>query len=171
MARVKLLTGSNYKPMEEKYDIDRWGIVKNWFEDNQSDIVLIIGVILIVLIGFGLGRLTAPKSTGKPVVITTGIMNYESGIKDGEASVLNNAALKDSLTAGSVPQKNNNVDSSKGIIVASRNGTKYYWSWSSGAQKIKPENLVWFKSETEAKAAGLAPCSTFAKDAPAGYAP
>jgi len=46
-----------------------------------------------------------------------------------------------------------------GSIVASKNGAKYYFTWCSGATRIKEENKVWFESETEAKNAGYAPAS------------
>lgn len=43
---------------------------------------------------------------------------------------------------------------SSNAIVASRNGKKYYYSWCQGVEKIKPENLVTYASEEEAKANG-----------------
>ncbi len=39
-------------------------------------------------------------------------------------------------------------------IVASKNGTKYYYSWCKGVEKIKKENLVTYASEDQAKASG-----------------
>lgn len=57
----------------------------------------------------------------------------------------------------------------KGIIVVSKNGKKYHWPWCSFAKKIKPENQVWFNSESEAKAAGYSACGSFSRLAPAGY--
>ena len=160
---------------------DRWGIIKNWFEDNQADIVLVVGVILIALISFGLGRLSAPQNNKEPIVIE---QNQESGIKNNDASILNNleqgsgdgqnnpstSAAADSLRSG------NNVGveaavGAKGIFVASKNGAKYHWPWCSFAKKIKPENQVWFKSETEAQKAGYSACGCIAKSPPAGYKP
>lgn len=35
-------------------------------------------------------------------------------------------------------------------IVASKSGTKYYYPWCSGINRIKPENKVYFTSHTEA---------------------
>jgi hypothetical protein len=40
-------------------------------------------------------------------------------------------------------------------IVASRNGTRYYFPNCSGARAIKPENRVFFESIEEAERAGL----------------
>lgn len=41
-----------------------------------------------------------------------------------------------------------------GRIVASKSGTKYYYESCSEVNRIKKENLVYFKSEAEAKANG-----------------
>jgi len=31
----------------DEEEVDQWGIIKNWFSDNQTDVVLIFGVILV----------------------------------------------------------------------------------------------------------------------------
>jgi len=144
---------------------DRWGIIKNWLEDNQADIILVIGIILIALIGFGLGRLSVLSSDKESVIIEsqeTGnlelgagaiINNLEQGSGDGQNNPSTPAAT-DSLRSG-----NNGVQAAvgvKGIFVASKNGTKYHWPWCSYAKNIKPENLVCFKSEEDAKSRGYA---------------
>jgi methylphosphotriester-DNA--protein-cysteine methyltransferase len=43
--------------------------------------------------------------------------------------------------------------------VASKNGTKYHLPWCSGAQRIKDENKVWFKTKEDAEKAGFMPAS------------
>jgi len=42
--------------------------------------------------------------------------------------------------------------------VGSKNSNKYHYPTCRSAQKIKPGNLVTFKSAQEAKAAGYVPC-------------
>lgn len=152
-------------------DIDRWGVVKNWFYDNQADIILIFGVILVAVISFGLGRLTTTQTMKEPVIIenqgASALNNTEQAINQDGAKQNTNSEKNKS----SVNQAGNTLPSEKGIIVASQNGKKYYWPWCSGVSKIKPENLIWFKSEIEAQAAGYTPCSDFTKQAPAGYKP
>jgi hypothetical protein len=44
--------------------------------------------------------------------------------------------------------------SSGGKIMASKNGTKYYFDSCSEVKRIKPENLVYFSTEADAKANG-----------------
>ena len=39
-------------------------------------------------------------------------------------------------------------------IIVSKNGQKYYFSWCSGVNRIKSENMAYFSDENEAKAAG-----------------
>lgn len=46
------------------------------------------------------------------------------------------------------------AESSQKTIVASRNGTKYYYPWCSGVGRIKEENKVWFGNVAEAEGAG-----------------
>jgi len=167
-------SSSEFKP-------DKIGIIKNWLEDNQADIVLVAGIILICLISFGLGRLSASKNEKEPVVIES----QETGSSElGTGSVLDSATQN--INQNAVGQRSDVVNSaavqvgtqqavssnsSQGIIVASKNGTKYHWPWCSSAKKIKPENQVWFKSEAEAQTAGYAACANFTKLAPAGYKP
>jgi len=42
--------------------------------------------------------------------------------------------------------------------VGSKNSNKYHYPTCKWAQRIKPENLVTFKSAQEAQAAGYVPC-------------
>jgi hypothetical protein len=42
----------------------------------------------------------------------------------------------------------------KTTIFGSKNGSKYYFSWCSGASRVKLENRVYYQSEQEAKNAG-----------------
>lgn len=44
-------------------------------------------------------------------------------------------------------------------VVASKSGTKYHLPSCAGAKKIKPENLVTFANEDEAKKAGYTPAA------------
>ncbi len=47
-----------------------------------------------------------------------------------------------------------------GEVVASKNGTKYYYSWCSGISRISPANLVKFTSATAAETKGYTRSST-----------
>lgn len=133
--------------------------IKLWVKDNQGDIVLVISIILIALISFGLGRLTAPNIIKEPVTIEESNFSSQS------------ATISNQLTGTTTEITSQTPSSEKGIIVASKYGKKYHWPWCTWAKKIKPENQVWFKSEEEAKKAGYQPCSAFQKLAPVNYSP
>lgn len=135
--------------------------IGEWIKKNQGDIVLGVGFVLVALIAFGAGRLSAPEIVRNPVMIeesaTTNAINLYGNVSQpitggaGESTVVSS--------------------SEKGLFVASKNSTKYHWPWCSYAKNIKPENQVWFKSEAEAQAAGYSPCACIANQAPAGYKP
>lgn len=40
-------------------------------------------------------------------------------------------------------------------VVASKNGTRYYYPWCGGVQRIKEHNKIWFKTKEAAQAVGL----------------
>ena len=134
----------------------------------RSDIVLVIGIILITLISFGLGWLSAPKNVENNSVIIEDVGT--GAISDNAKQESNNEQNTANQNAANNETANPNSQQ-QGIIVASKNGTKYHWPWCSWAKKIKPENQVWFKSESEAQKAGYTACGSFQKLAPASYKP
>lgn len=125
---------------------------------NQADIAIVLGFILVALISFGAGYLVSPGGEKSPVVIeeSNNLINAEivsqpSGGSAGESAVLGQT-----------------LNSTKGVFVASRGGTKYHWPWCSWGQRIKDENKIWFNSEAEAQQAGYSPCACIQNKAPAG---
>ena len=42
------------------------------------------------------------------------------------------------------------VSNDSGLVVASKNGTKYYFAWCSGVGRINEENKIYFNTEEEA---------------------
>lgn len=117
---------------------------KKFIQNNQSDIILIIGIILIALIGFGTGRLTAPNK--EPIVIEN------QGIESIQQSATIYQENEDAST-----DKLGGAGETQGKFVGSKNSNKYHLPWCSGAKRIKPENQIWFQSEEEARKAGYEP--------------
>lgn len=132
-----------------------------WAKRNQGDIVLVLGFVLVALISFGAGYLSAPGTSEKSLIIEEPAANISEQIISDQETGEQSAVQQESGNAEEEVQQ--------GIIVASKNGTKYYWPWSSWAKRIKPENLIWFKSESEAQKAGYSKSSDFDNIAPAGY--
>lgn len=116
------------------------GNLKRFFKENQNDLILIGGVVLISLISFGAGRLTAPASVSPEPIV------FENG-SDLQASAL--PSIID----------DENIGGEEGNYVASKNGTKYHLPWCSGAQRIKEENKIWFETREEAEKLGYSPAA------------
>ena len=138
-------------------DLNRAG---DWLKRNQADIAIVIGFVLVAIIAFGAGRLSAPEIIRNPIIINE--PNASSSV-----NFLSNVSQSLNAAAGQGIQ--NIAQNVKGAFVASKNGTKYYWPWCSWAERIKEENKIWFNSEKDAQTAGYSPGVCIASEAPAGY--
>ena len=105
-------------------------------------------IILIALLAFGIGRLSA-------------LYGQESDFKvmmpsqvDGEGRVL--GASQGSVPADTLTTVNS---ASSGAYVASKTGSKYHLPWCAGARSIKEENKVYFATKEEAEARGYEPAA------------
>jgi hypothetical protein len=136
------------------------------FRKNQADIAIVIGFVLVAIIAFGAGRLSAPQLDKNAVIIeqpnasSSAVNLYGNVSQSAINSVGSGSAIKTSLAP---------AGQAEGMFVASRGGTKYHWPWCSYGEKIKEANKIWFNSETEAQAAGYSPCACIQSKAPAGY--
>jgi hypothetical protein len=115
---------------------------KIFCKDKQSDLFIIIAIILVALISFGIGRLTAPKT--EPIQIK----NLE------KASVQDIAPEQKEGTAQKETQGNY-----QGQVVGSKNSDKYHLPDCPGAKQISEQNKIWFSSIEEAEKAGYKPAS------------
>lgn len=110
------------------HSIRDWGQkIKVSLEDGIGQWGIACLVVLVGVISFGLGRLSAVEDAKPGISIS----------RASEASEASAAALP----AG-------------GMYEASRKGGVYYFPWCSGALKISPEDQVWFTSESAAQKAG-----------------
>ena len=95
--------------------------------------VFILALLLIFgTLAFGLGRLSKIESEKTPVKIE--IPNSPDSF---------NEAVGENIS----PQY-------AGLLVASRNGSKYHFPWCPGALQISESNKIWFQSHEEAEKAG-----------------
>lgn len=115
---------------------------KNLCKNKQSDLFIIITIILVALIAFGVGRLSASKS--EPILIK----NLE------QASIENIAPKQEEKTI-----QNEIQGSYQGQVVGSKNSDKYHLPDCPGAKQISEQNKIWFNSIEEAKKAGYKPAS------------
>lgn len=119
--------------------------IKKLVKNNESDILLVIGIVLIALIAFGAGRLTAPESSREQIIFN-----------EAPASI-SEAIIQEQGTDDQVFE---------GKFVGSSKSDKYHWPDCQWAKRIAEENMVWFSSEQEAQKAGYVRCGSFEKNAP-----
>ena len=123
---------------------------KSFVKEHESDITLTIGIVLIALISFGTGRLTAPQTNNEPIVIEG---PTASAIKATEPASVKATADK------------------QGRFVGSVNSNKYHWPDCSFGKRIAEQNQIWFSSEAEAQSAGYTNCNSFEQYTPMDYKP
>ncbi len=85
------------------------------------------------------------------VLVLVALASFGLGYVTGEGT-----AAQRAVQTGITPDVATSTD---GLVVASRNGSKYYLPWCSGADRISEANRVWFTSETQAKTQGYSPAS------------
>jgi len=112
---------------------------KQLIKKSQSDLIMIIGIVLISLISFGVGRLTGSFQESQ-IIIQGSTASIQESIKE-----------------------NDKETSEQGRFVGSSNSDKYHWSECPWGKKISEENQVWFSSEQEAQTAGYIRCGSFEK--------
>ncbi len=121
-------------------------VLKKFFSKNEDKIVLITGIILIALICFGAGRLTAVRQPKEPIKIE------DYGL----------ASLKESIETQTNNREGKSIkepEKKDGMFVGSIKSNKYHLPDCQSAKKIKPENIIWFESVEDAEAKSYVPAS------------
>ena len=114
--------------------------IKELIKENESELVLALGVILISLISFAAGRLSAPGPEKQPIIV-----------EHLQASAFQNI-INEEETQESRERK-------EGTYVASKNSNKYHLPDCSGAKRIAEHNKIWFTSKDEAESLGYQPAA------------
>lgn len=140
---IPLKAGLPYNKVMVK---DYFQKVKSWLLPKEDEIILVLAIILVTLIGFGLGRLSALHEEKFPIQIQTpATATYER--KNQEAELL-------------VPKiEQRRGESREKLYVGSKQSSVYHYPWCPGAQRIKEENKIWFSSRIEAQKAGFRPAA------------
>lgn len=110
-----------------------------------DDIFLSLILILVAFGSFGLGRLSKIEGVKEPV-------RFE-----------NTAETLSDITSQKIPtggQTASIINTKGDQLVGSKNGTKYYYPWCTGVQKIAQANIIHFTSSAEAEARGYTPSVT-----------
>lgn len=111
---------------------------------NEKDLIIAMVIILVGLISFGLGRLSKIRDNKPPITIEN-----VGAIAGQIKPVLSPKTVQNELV----------IPNQGGMLVGSKNGSKYHYPWCSGALRIKEENKIWFSSMEEAQKAGYTPAS------------
>ncbi|MES2087365.1 MAG: hypothetical protein V4467_00010 [Patescibacteria group bacterium] len=130
---------------------DYWEKIKfsSWLSEGSQRYYTTILIILVGLSSFGLGRLSVANTSREPITIEQG----SEAIKNIDTTKLQATAIQ------SLAPTQPAGTAKAGGIVASKNGTKYYFPWCGSANNIAEKNKVWFNSEAEARAKGYEPAS------------
>ena len=116
--------------------------IKKFIISNQKDILVVSVIILVAVAGFAIGRISVLSEMGQGSLV----------FKRAPMVPKNTASV-----AGAVAEIEIPTMTTGGQLLASKNGTKYYFPWCGGVSRIKEENKVWFASEEEARKAGFEP--------------
>ncbi|MFZ5559833.1 MAG: Ada metal-binding domain-containing protein [Patescibacteria group bacterium] len=116
---------------------------KNFIKNNGSDIFIIGVIILVALISFGIGRLSAPKT--EPIQI-----------KNLEPASVENISPEQEGDKG-IQEDNKGIY--EGKVVGSKNSDKYHLPDCPGAKQISEQNKIWFDSIEAAEKAGYKPAA------------
>ncbi len=110
-----------------------------------DDLFLGLIIILVAFGSFGLGRLSKIEGAKTPIQIEN-------------APEVTAETFTGSVQADTVATPTTLTSTSKtSDIVGSKNGTKYHYTWCSGAQRITETNRIYFTSKSDAEARGYTP--------------
>jgi len=116
--------------------------------NKREDIFMVLLIVLVGFGGFGLGRLSKAEEGREPVTIDYSNSQFliSNSPKNTKTQVYDAKKTSTAL-----------LGQETGKFVAAINGGRYYSPWCSGAQRIKEENKVWFKTKEDAERAGYTP--------------
>lgn len=112
---------------------------------RQSEIVLAVAVVLIAIIAFESGKISALRHLQEPLKIVDDSADISGQVKPKSPSPKSQIGTESQKTGAT---------SALGRVVASKNSTLYHFLWCTGSKKIKEENKITFSSEQEAQSKG-----------------
>ena len=125
--------------------------LKSWLGNDQVFYGLLL--ILVGLGSFALGRLSLSPELPGPTAAVDFLTASALPALDSEEVKPDSGQLVDIKTE--VQESGKSVEA----VVASKSGTKYHLPSCTGAKQIKPDNLITFASQEEAKSAGYTPAA------------
>jgi hypothetical protein len=128
--------------------------IKEFFLANETKIMLVIGFCLISAISYEFGVLQGQKWQQKPLIIEkpSDTQAGQETVNQGnlEASGTTKTAVASQIATNAAISPN----MANCAFVGSKSSNKFYLPTCSYAKRVKPENLVCFKSAEEALGQG-----------------
>lgn len=128
--------------------------LKEFWLKYEQKIVLLIGFLLVSAISFEFGLLQGQKWQQKPLVIE----KLANAPQEGRTSQEEAPAAPQGTFGAKTSQAKTESAAPASIVgcafVGSKNSDKFYVPSCQFAKRVKPENLVCYKSEQEALAKG-----------------
>ncbi len=127
--------------------------IKGSFWLDKTTFFYLFLVLGVGIVSFGLGRLSVDTGAtkGSGITITQEASAYKSQSNTESRSLNTQPESSRSLSSQSGTEKN---------YVASKNGKLYYPNGCKSANRIKPQNEVWFASASDAEKVGYARASS-----------
>ncbi len=131
---------------------------RQFWQKNETKIVLLIGFSLISVISFEFGVLKGSKWQSKPLVIESlaseAAQAKTASSEPSKIPGVNSATPNLPTEVKNVKNNDSRPNSNQCPYVGSKNSTKFYLANCSWAKQIKSENLVCFQTAEEALAQG-----------------
>jgi hypothetical protein len=127
---------------------------KDFLLKYETKIILVIGFCLISAISYEFGVLQGQKWQQKPLVIEKPVSTQAGQETANQGNLEASGATKNATTPKIAAQTPATTNASSCSYVGSKNSDKFYLPTCSYAKRVKPENLVCFKSAQEATGQG-----------------
>lgn len=123
-----------------------------FWQENEKEIILAIGVSLAVFIAFGSGILIGNNKPKEPLTIE------EPAIAEEISSLRENLKIFNDSPAPAIKNIGDpSINSGQDNFVASKNGEYYYPLDCAAANRIKDANKIFFETKEAAERKGLKP--------------
>lgn len=133
-------------------------LLKDFWQEHESKIILAIGALLVAVLAFQAGILKGQKWQPEPLVIERPVAVIESPTSQNNAPQAQNLPPEGAKQAEAVAaQSPATASGSNCAYVGSKNSDKYHVPTCPHAKRIKPENIVCFSSAEDAGAKGYQP--------------
>jgi hypothetical protein len=133
---------------------DLFSKTKEFFLKHEQKLVLIVSFCLISAISYEFGVLQGQKWQQKPLIIEKPVNISEEQKSSNSANSEPSGTVLGATSQTTASNTGSGANMAKCAYVGSKNSNKFYPPTCSYAKRIKPENVVCFKSTEEAISKG-----------------